>query len=117
MIMISPVCFFISVVFGPVGRRPWNASSRRLHEIQEKGGKGDVPAEGISPFARSSGRTVKEMRCINFLDGEAAGVNWSEAGYPNGAQGRDRTTDTAIFSQPTDRVKPEDTVTFGRSDV
>jgi hypothetical protein len=35
----------------------------------------------------------------------------------NGAQGRDRTTDTAIFSQSTDCVIPIDIDTFARSDV
>jgi hypothetical protein len=35
----------------------------------------------------------------------------------NGAQGRDRTTDTAIFSQSTDRVISIDIETFARPDV
>ena len=56
------------------------------------------PKESRHSLARA-GAPSKKCAAINFLDGEAAGVNWSEAGYLNGAQGRDRTTDTAIFSR------------------
>jgi hypothetical protein len=55
MIMISPSTFLFSIeVFGQAGRRPWTASSRRLHEIQEKGRKDDVPAEGMRRCQRSA---------------------------------------------------------------